>query len=353
MAGIATADTAHADFVENLRSFKGAPNFSKRVGLEAELAEIAPQIAGELLAIGLKGNLSFQSSEYRYVEGGVARIFRTEEVLVKSSRIGNILIKPEDNSVDLAELARVTSTSLIEVVTEPLQFYQVYGFENGLLRLGRMGAKGTESGRALAIQVNVEMAKSPGDLQVEKILAILRNYLRRTNHDEIAKFLRIPPFRKKYVGLPQPGFMKLLFSKNYRPTIERLYMDSMYRSVLESIGDIKAWKYSDDDARAAVKSSIEKEGFVKVLLPVMKWNYVRYSSLMMFAMPDEWLSQYMISTGWFKPYPILEFREPNSDFNVVSHVEWILGLISASETLGDFDPKSLEGFLCQRYLLAQ
>lgn len=116
----------------------------------------------------------------------------------------------------------------------------------------------------------------------------------------------------------------------YAPNWDDLYFDSMYRSSLELLGQSDAWTISKDKGRQKLQQLVKARGF-EALLPVVKWNFARYSSLMLYMRPDDWLSQFLIQTGWFKAYPILEFHHPNNDFQVNATADWICRLVTMSE----------------------
>lgn len=329
-----------------MRGFRDSPHFHRRTGLESEVTGLSQEDITGILQDRLGGQVTQVHNRYNFTDShGAEHTYRTRDLVLHSSSLNTVVIKPEDNSPTLDELSNVAIPRVIEIVTAPLYFQQVRQYQVVLDVLNVAGAHGTTDTEAVAFQVNVEIAPKGQAVDTELVLTILRNYLRPENRVEIAEHLNVPDIRKVYVGYPQPGFMKRIFSPDYHPTAEQLYMDSMYRSCLEFLNDPRAWTYTDAQARRALKRSIEKDGFEGVL-QVLKWNYVRYSSLMMSMFPDEWLTKYLISTEWFKPHPILEFREPNSDFRAVDHVEWILGLVAASKEVGDFTASSLKSRRC-------
>ncbi len=338
------AASASADgLFKELPRFRQAANFSKRVGVEIELTGLTQGRVAAILQETLGGQIEEEKIPYNYKDyQGLPRVYIKTDLVIKKARIPLLRIKLEDNCRTDEELSDIVCPpKVIEVVTSPLTWPQVYVLQRALDRLKLNGASGTTAEQAVSLQVNVEMGTGQIDkIDTEKVLKILRNYLQEENHREIEQRLQVPDIRKAYVGRPTPGFLKRLFSADYHPTRHQLYMDSMYRSCLEQLGDPKAWQYTDQEASAQLSARVKEKNF-EILLPVIKWNFVRYSSLMMFLFPDEWLSRYLFATDWFKPYPILEFREPNNDFKAVDTVEWILEFVAASESEGAFTGSSL------------
>lgn len=334
-----------SDLFTELRSFRDDPNFSKRIGLEVELSGLTFDEIVKLVHQTLGGHPREHFVDYPFVDPqtGIEQNLRTREISLEESTIGRVDIKPEDNAPTLAELAQnLDDHSITEIITRPLSFHQVEIFQRTLKALKERGATGTQPDQAVSLQVNVELGGGDRSrISTASVIDILLNYVRAENRIEIAQFLKLPEIRKKFVGYPMPGLLKRMSRPDYNPTWEQFYMDSMYRASLEHLGVANAWTYSDDEARARLRELVDRFGF-EVLLPVMKWQFVRYSSLMMYMRPDEWLSRYMEKTDWFKPAPILEFREPNNQFDAKGTVEWVLELVSASEKLGPFTSQELE-----------
>ena len=326
-----------ADLVEDLNTFANSPSYSKRVGLEVELSGLSMnQIVNHLIQVH-GGQAAIQETVYKFVdpETSIEHDFKTRFSVISQSDIDAITVKPEDNQPTLHGMATSEDTNKIyEIVSSPMPEHKVARFQKSLDLLKNSGGIGTSENLAVALQVNVEMGKGELNLITTKnIINILRNFLSEPNRSIIARHLNLPDIRKKFVGMPSAGLMKRIMDPSYLPTWDEFYMDSMYRANLESIGIPDAWTMPENQARKKLKELIEQRGF-EIILPMMKWQYVRYSSLMMHIKPNDWLSQFMKQTDWFHSHPILEFREPSNHFDAEQNVKWILSLIAASEDYG-------------------
>lgn len=352
--------TYAADLFQELKLYRQSSYYQKRTGLEVEFSGLKLDVVTKVLKNIAGGTPKLETEDYVYVDptDGKSHHYLNNYTTNESPTLGLLVAKPEDNAPTLAELHklmgdsnRVRETHVIEVVTAPLWPRQLPLFQAALNELSLRGGVGTTPEEAVAFQVNVEMGHGdPGLIYPEDVTTILRNYLRPQNRAAIRAHMQVPLIRQKYLGYPAPGFRERLFSPGYLPDWDRLYMDSMYRSVLEELKDPEAWTCTDNQARARVKAAVRRWGF-EVVLPVLKWNFVRYSSLMMFMRPNEWLSKELIKTQWFHGYPILEFREPNNTFNAVAPVDFVLSFVAASQELGDFTAESLAAHAsCERVL---
>ena len=335
------------------------PKKAPRVGIEVELAGLSVEKITDILSTVLGGEKDtvVVIEQDTNSTSGQMETFRVIQKKLKNTLIGNILIKPEDNSTDNSNLkSNYAQTNIVEIVTQPLFYGQVLLLQRALIALKSHGAYGTEHGFAISIQANIEMAGGRReDIKVENVLNIMRNYLKPSNRKDIADELNVPSFRKKYLGEYSEGMMSRILDSNYNPTWKEFYLDFMYRQSLERLGNPKAWTMSAERARWTLRNILKTQSF-EVLLPVVKWNFIRASSLFMYMQPDDWLTGYLIGTGWFHAYPILEFREPNNDFNL-KIIDKIIGFVQASEQLGEFEhgtPEQLNfSFMpsCEKLLL--
>lgn len=316
------------------------PLLAPRVGLETELAglntaEVA-HISQKILSGSVVVHERIESQENKNT--GTLKHFRVKERELVDSRIGSLIIKPEDNSTDNSNLKEnYANTRVVELVTAPVYFPEVVLFQSVLDEVHAQGALGTAVGFPVSIQVNVEMGEGDREkIKVKDVLNILRNYLKPEHRKQIAAELDVPHFRKKFLGLYSPGMMARILDSNYLPSWEDFFVDFMYRQSLEILSYKNAWSLSESQVRAILKDELKTKGF-EVILPVIKWNYIRVSSLFMFMFPEDWLTKFLEETTWFHKYPILEFREPNNNFDALGTTRKILGLVQASLKVGEFD----------------
>lgn len=315
------------------------PSTAHRVGLEVELAGLSVDEITKAAQKVLGGSIQTHRKLESYVNAKTGRLehFRIKEKELVDSLIGSLAIKPEDNGTDNSDLKESFAKSqIVEVVTAPLSFSQVVLFQEALNEIRAQGALGTEGGFPISIQVNVELGEGqPENIMVKDVLNIMRNYLKPLHRQQIADELNVPSFRQKYLGLYSPGMMSRILSASYNPSWEEFFLDFMYRQSLEVLGYQEAWSLSEEKVRETLKQELAEKSF-EAILPVIKWNYVRASSLFMYMFPDDWLTVHLEETTWFHRYPILEFREPNNDFNVLGATKKIMGLVQRSLKEGEF-----------------
>lgn len=315
------------------------PATAPRIGLEVELTGLTQQEIGEELQKTLGGTLRWVTIMEENLNSQTRKIetYPVHELhLVNSSMVADVIIKPEDNVTENADMAELKArTRIYEIVTPPIRYEQAIPLQAALESMQLKGAQGTQDGHAVAIQVNVEMGEGdPKKISAVKILTILRNYLKPEHRESIAYELQAPAFRQMYLGLYTPGMMSRILDMNYRPSNKRFFFDFMYRQSLELFGVREAWIMPEAQARKKLQSILEQRPFDEIL-PVVKWNYIRASAVLMFLYPKDWLSRYLHDTTWFHQYPILEFREANSDFLLLKRIKQFLGIVQYSETHGD------------------
>jgi hypothetical protein len=315
-----------------------------KVGLEVELTGLPiTQIKQTLHRPEfLGGDLEIKLREYPLVQPipGQPRLVVIPSYKLQNSRIGKVVIKPESNEVQPGRtLESALAATITEIVTNPITDPKAVGIlQNSLDQLVKDGAQGTSQGHAVSIQVNVEIAPENRLRQTDPnvVLNILKNYHSDENRKVLEQVFQAPDFRRQYLGDLTPGLKRRIYSPGFRVSSwQELYDLLMYRQVAERLlGEEPAWNASMDQVREWVRLAVHEQG-VAVLLPVVKWNYVRFSSLMMQAVPWDWMSKYLRDTFWVKAAPILEFREPNNDFNVLQTVHRIVGFVNASRELGE------------------
>lgn len=330
------------------------PASAPRVGLEVELAGLSVDRTVEILKSVLGGKITDNLVYEHYIDPITREDVRytvTEKILV-GSKIGDIKVKPEDNVISNANLKNaVAQTPLVEIVTSPIYVESVPAFQEAIDEIRRQGALGTSDGFAVAIQVNVEIAQGIREnMKPSDLLNLLRNYLNAENHRDIAREINVAAIRERYLGEYTKGMMKRIMNPSYQPNWGQFHFDFMYRQSLELLGyGESSWTKSRRQVKKLLQKELEAKGFESILR-VVKWNNLRISSLFMFLYPNDWLTKYLIETTWFHKYPIIEFREPNSDFRVKDRVEQLVGFIQQSEVEGaiSLDSAPVAGFMCRQ-----
>jgi Putative amidoligase enzyme len=328
-----------ATFLEYSETQLFVPEQAPRIGLEIELTGLTQQEMGEELQKQLGGTLQWIEKLEDNLDSQTRKIetYTVHELhLIDSLMKAPVVIKPEDNvtaNTDMA--AQKAKTRIYEIVTPPIYFVQAIPLQTALDNMQAQGALGTLDGHAVAIQVNVEMGEGdPQKISALKILAILRNYLKPEHRESIALELQAPEIRQSYLGMYTPGMMERILDTSYRPSNKQFFFDFMYRQSLELLGVRGAWIMPEQQARKSLQQALKNRPFDDIL-PVVKWNFIRTSAVLMFLYPNDWLSRYLTETTWFHKYPILEFREANSDFQLLKRIKQFLGIVQYSESHGD------------------
>jgi hypothetical protein len=305
-----------------------------RLGIEIEFSGLSQMTTAQVLAHSLGGEIqSIVNSDYSYEpHTGQRQTYATQELHILNSRIGKIIVKPEDNGVDDASLEeKLLASQVLEIVTEPIDYNEIQLLQKALDLLKLLGATGTSEHNPVAIQVNMEIGRGQREaISSHDIISILRTYFLPNHYLDIIEELQPAPQRQEYLGLFTPMMMQRLWDPDYRPNNYGFYLDFMYRQSLELLGQPQAWNWSEERVRGELPKLLRQRSFQK-LLPIMKFNDIRVSAVLMFLYPDDWLSQYLKSTGWFHQYPVLEFRAANSDFQLLKRVRQFVGLTQYSE----------------------
>jgi hypothetical protein len=314
-----------------------------RVGIEVEFKGLSALKSAEIVKEELGGTIDeideiLKTTIKGYDSQGKAIYNQiiNREYVVRNTRLGDILLKPETNQV--TDDAMVDSEEVIvELVSEPIHEKEASQLDAVLLKLENAGATGTDLETAISTQVNVEMFN--GDRKKAKVgtvVNLMRAYLRPEHKQQIDERLQVPPIRRPYVEGYSKKMMKQLLNPDYKPTWRELYDDFVYRQSLEVLGDKKAWT---DPIEIVQKRLLKRPD--AVVPKVVKQNCLRISSLLMWMFPEDPMSRLYDETGWAKARPLVEFREWNSEFLVGRPVRQSLGLMSAVKIYGYFDHDQL------------
>jgi len=233
--------------------------------------------------------------------------------------------------IDLQEAPR-------EIVFPPTLFQSIPKMDALIKELQSKGAKGTNDGLSVSLQVNFEMKPLKSKPAVRDLLNLMRVYYLKEHRAQLDKVLNVPETRRQYVLPPSSGFMKKLMDPDYDPTPREFYDDYMYRQSLELKGTRKAWTLPIADVKEQLLSY---EGEEAIVPRVVKMNQLRISSLLLLAFPEEALTKRIIASRWARPAPIVEFREFNNDFSLLTKVRSVLGTVRATELFGAYDHDKL------------
>jgi hypothetical protein len=305
------------------------------VGIEVELTGLQPREVADILVQRLHGQLNEVEvwEEGEDTQGRHVR-FKVLKYEIKNSLIGNIEVKPEDNSFDEASFMESRGiTHTVEIVSSPLD-------EGEALRLGRAlwvvkqkGGVGTHENNAVSLQVNVQIVGERRPKKVPRyLLKLLRDYYEADNYNLLMGHFDLPEIRKTYIGKPSTGLLQKINDPLYRPTIRRFYDDVMYRQTYEFItkDPLKAQTLPLPEIKTTVLNELTEKGLTESILRSFKWNDIKLTALLIYWFPNDPLSQKLIQTTWFRGYPAIEFRAPNNDFRLKATMGEILSLIKAA-----------------------
>ncbi len=328
---------------------------NSKVGIEIELTGLPINRILELLIDpGVLGGKVEEKPRYLKMKepvAGLADVVAVPGYKIRDSKAGKLLVKLEGNELTPSEsFDKVLAASVTEIVSSPIEKQEMIdALQRALSVLEANGAIGTADRNAVSIQVNWEVVPEAEvkSLSPMVIVNILKTFLAPLNRQIIASELNVPSFRQRYLGNLTPGAQDKILSSSYRVISWRdLYDDLVYRQLAELlIGRKAAWSEPIDKIRPIVFSAVRSKG-LPFLLPVVKWGYVRWSSILLLAVPDDPISKYLVESKWFKALPILEFREPNNDFKVVRAVRRLVSLAQVTKRdgamvdLSSWDPSS-------------
>jgi hypothetical protein len=309
-----------------------------RTGIEIEFSGITLENTIKIVHRGAGG---FVQKEVKTIKttlshvgpnGMVFNELQISEWVINSPSIGKIIIKVDTNQVDDVSVLNAED-QVIEIVTSPIKGEQVAQFQKLVDHLKEAGARGTADGFPVSIQYNTEM--NHGDVATfnwKYLINLLRVYLSPAHHKQRQLVLRVPEFRLPYVSDYSPGFLKRLENESYDPSPREFYDDFVYRQSLEVLGFSEAWTMTIDQAQTLLLA--QKNPIVP---KVVKQNSLRISSLLVRAFPEDPMSRLYFESGWVSPYPIIEWREFNNDFQVLLHYGEVIGLMKMVDTFGVFD----------------
>lgn len=323
--------TTFADYADDIRT-----------GIEIEFTGLSLPQALELIHSHVGGNIVKKEKRIKTTvkeineNGMVYNEAVIPEWIIENSSLGELVIKVDNNQVDDDSILRPEDT-VLELVTSPIRKKEVFKLQQILTALKNHGAKGTADGEAVSIQYNTEINEGKiATFDWQYLVNLMRVYLAPEHREQIDPSLKVPEFRRDYVALYSQGFLVRLLDKSYKPTDRELFDDFFYRQSLELLGIDGAWTM--DIAKAQKVLLSQKNPIVPL---VAKQNKLRISSLLAMAFPNDPITKLYVSSGWISPMPIVEWREPNNDFNVLQHYREVMGLMYMTKKFGAFNHDTL------------
>jgi hypothetical protein len=335
------------DILDTAENIFFQPDDRTRTGIEVEFAGMTPEKAASVVARAIGGKIVKRTTPIKTTVDRIladgTKVYKEAlmtHYIIEGSRIGEVDLKPENNQTsDFEDLD--LSKVIVELVTEPIRYSQIPDLQRALNALRAAGATGTSPTTAVSAQVNAEIAeggyeKAISQNNIDSVVNLLRAYMKPEHRKMIREHLRAPEIRQPFVGDYSPGFMTKLLNPSYRPTARELYDDYIYRQSFELLGEKEAWSLPIEIVRTMLLNHQNP-----IVPRVVKLNAVRISSLLMFLFPDDPMTKLYKDSGWAVARPLIEFREWNNEFDILSPVKQVLGLIEGSKLYGNYDHDTL------------
>lgn len=311
-----------------------------RVGVEVEFWGLTPKQAADVVAAELHGKVTTNKTKIittlKEIKADGTRVYNYEdavEFVISTRELGDIILKPDSNQVDDIHNPD-PSLSVVELVSPPIVESQIDSLDRVIKALQKAGAHGTDAAHAVSTQMNVEVAGGKKENFDQKELESIVNLMRVVIHHEkqMRAQMDIPDIRAPYVQSFSPGLKDRLLRKSYQITARGLYDDVIYRQSLEMLGFQDAWTMPIEKAR---KTLLAQEH--PIVPQVVKQNFLRVSSLLMWMFPDDPMSKIYEQSGWAKARPLIEWRGFNNTFDVKSPFRQSVGLLQGVHKFGPFD----------------
>ncbi len=330
-----------ADFLHSMQTVFFNNNDQRRVGLEVEFIGLNPKKASEIVAKFSGGKLIVKTEKIKTTiketkpDGTI--IYNEKDYtyyVIENTPMGKITMKPDANQLSDTEEAD-PKQMVTELVSEPVRYKDAEYLQTVLNELKAQGALGTNEDVAIANQVNAEVGAVEGEniREVKFYKNLIRDYYYPRHSEQINERINAAVIRKRYINPLAPKYLNILLDPNYNPTLEQFFMDYFYRQSLELLGEADfAWNADLKHVKERLLS------YKNPIVPtVVKLNEVRLSSLFAYLFPEDPLAKLYVSSGWVVARPLVEFREWNNDFDIVSPVKQSLGLMRAVHKFGYFD----------------
>jgi hypothetical protein len=332
------------DLMTTARETFYEPGHNIRTGVEMEFTGLSVPRVTQIVEWIAQGKAVTKTEDVKttvkHVDEKGNKVYNTislTEYEIISPLFGKITIKPDLNQRSDFDRQANINDAVIEIVTSPLHEAQVFKFQEIATALKNAGAIGTTEKNAVSLQFNNE--QSDGNMATMDWRAVLnriRNEFDPTHLKMINASRKVPEIRKIYVQSMTLKTVEKLSNPHYNPTARNLFDDIIYRQSLQLLGFSNAWEMTIAQAH---KLLLEQKN--PIVPRVVKQTRLRTSSLLMAAFPDDPMSKLYLESGWAKPAPILEERQPNNNFDVITPYKETIGMQQAAKKYGFFDHDSL------------
>ncbi|MNS92418.1 hypothetical protein D3C72_1265560 [compost metagenome] len=277
--------------------------------------------------------------------GGSYYNFDAKTIRIEGSKIGRIDVKLEVNETSddkTIDWKKLNPKAVIEIVGAPLNDVATQHYSLAIQDMEKAGAIGTFDLKgdinAVSTQINIGMIGTP-EQKVRMALNYAINYFSPNHQAQIQHTLQIPEVRKPYLRAYSPGYMKQIFTAGYNPTPEQAFFDFFYRQTLEKeLGQMGewAWKMSEAEVRRRVKAL----GY-PVHVDIIKLNQLKLASLFLYLVPNDPMSEAVLKQGWIKAASLIEVRNDNNIFDVMTSKRRARGIYALTEKYGVYDNDTL------------
>ena len=315
-------------------------NDPRRFGIEMEFGGLNSRESAYLIKDKLGGQIEVIK---RDINIGVKEVLGNGEIIydvitiddykVKNTRAGDITVITEYNETESVVDLKVAKP-VTEVISEPVNLKVLPALQEMADAFKEAGAVGTDIGRPVGIQVTTELSDGlVSDKMNEFIVDLLRTIVNKKNRRENRFSLNVLPEREPYLHFFSENFKLKLMNLNYRPSMQELFDDFIYRQTLELMKleeSNKAWKMSIKEVKKIVLSQEQQ-----LIAEVAKFQPIKITSLLIMLRPNDPMSKLFHEVEkWIKPGPVLEFREANTDFKIDKVVKRALGTLNLVENHG-------------------
>lgn len=230
--------------------------------------------------------------------------------------LGDVLLKAESNSAGMYESpGDLLNSNISELVFRPVDINHADEIQNILTVLGKRFP--TPESAPLSLQINVECL----DLTPNQLGELVWQ-ARKTRDVSM-----LPDSRRKFLTDFHPVVLRAL----RRPNISWSELFDVYfvTQMQHRLG-LSYYQVLDLYANPELHTEEQRD----VLAQVIKYSFLKISSLLMHHMPLHPITQYIESYQWVWTIPAVEFRDFQNDWHLLSKLDYVKGLMCHAQSYG-------------------